>query len=152
MNIYKLDMISGAALLVLALVLYYFLIPNFVADNGIGAMSPRFFPKLGTMLIGAGGCILIAASLRSSGSPRKAEAPSALNRPQKLSPLLSAAAIAGFILVFQWFGYFFAAPLLIAALMIVFGCRNLLAILLLPAAATAILFAVFSFGLNLPLQ
>ncbi|MGB3313700.1 MAG: tripartite tricarboxylate transporter TctB family protein [Albidovulum sp.] len=144
------DMVSGLALLGFAITLHAYLIPTQVPGSDTSAMSPQFFPKLGAILIGMGGLALVVIAIVT-------EAPRDLADTVKASPahtrivIAVAAAMAGFILLFQWFGYFYAAPPLIAVLMIAFGARKPLPVLAVTVLATAVLYAVFSLGLNLPL-
>ena len=147
------DMVSGLVLLGFAAALYFYLIPNFVDSGAVGALSSRFFPRLGTLLIGVGGLALIFLSVfvKSSRPAEDDHNGNAAHHPKTLIVLLVAGSMAGFILLFQWAGYFYAAPPLIGVLMVLFGARNPLIILSVAAITTAALFAVFSLGLNLPL-
>ena len=147
------DTISGLVLVGISAVLYFYLIPNFVEGNETGAMSPQFFPRLGTILIGIGGAALILITMVTSASEitDADEADQTEPAGKTLIALLIAAAMAGFILLFQWAGYFYAAPPLLAVLMLLFGARNPLMIVLTAAIATGALYTVFSLGLNLPL-
>lgn len=147
----KQDFCSGLALLGLALVLYFYLIPTWVGDTTFGAMSPRFFPRFGTILIGLGGIALMFGALLTRKSEVEIGDTPLKDKTGLLKVFLIAVAMVGFILLFQWFGYLYAAPPLIASLMLVFGGRNPLAIVLVSTATTAVLFIVFSYGLNLPL-
>ena len=143
------DGFTGIALIIAAFALYYVLIPGYVADNEIGAMSPRFFPKFGTILIGIGGIVLFIGSLIAN--KKKQPVSTNVNRNGTQSVICIAGLLAGFILLFQWLGCLYAAPPVITGLMIVFGARHPLPIVLVSAATTAILYIVFSYGLNLPL-
>lgn len=147
------DIISGLVLLCLCAALYFYLIPNFVDGTASGAMSPRFFPRLGAILIGGGGAALVLASVLRAAPVASEPGATGAPRHPAIFPvaLLSAAAMAGFILLFQWVGYFYAAPALIAVLMVLFGARKPLMIFLTAGIATGVLFAVFNLGLNLPL-
>lgn len=149
----KQDLWSGLALISLALMLYFYLIPNWVGDNTFGGMSPQFFPRFGTILIGLGGVMLTLGAflkLRKQDHSGTTSIPIATTNLLKVA--LIAAAMIGFILVFQWFRYLYAAPPFIAAMMIVFGARSPVSIVLVSAVTTVFLFIVFSFGLNLPLS
>ena len=120
------DIISGLVLVGASTVLYFYLIPNFVQGNESGAMSPQFFPRLGTILIGIGGAALILITVVTRASKETASEPEDQtgSSGKTIVALLIAAAMAGFILLFQWVGYFYAAPPLIAVLMFLFGARN----------------------------
>lgn len=147
----KLDLISGIALLAFATVLYLFLIPTYVADNGVGAMSPRFFPRFGALLIGAGGIVLAVSSvLKVSiiGDENVASEKADFNGLKVVAIVTSMAA---FILIFQWYGYLIAGPILIALLVIIFGGRNPLIVIATSLATTGALYVLFSYGLKLPL-
>lgn len=147
------DILSGLVLVGASAVLYFYLIPNFVTASENGAMSPQFFPRLGTILIGIGGAALIFITVVTRASEETIGEAEDQTDPSGTTfvALLIAAAMAGFILLFQWVGYFYAAPPLIAVLMVLFGARNPLIIILTAAVATGALYAVFSLGLNLPL-
>lgn len=144
------DLVSGLVVIGFALTLYFFLIPNFVASSEHGAMSPQFFPFLGAILIGLGGLALIVTSAfrRESGA---VSSNSELDASKIVLALLVAAAMAGFILLFQKVGYFYAAPPFLAVMMVIFGARRPVIIVVTAAITTAALYAVFSLGLNLPL-
>ena len=63
------DTVAGAALVGFALVLWFYLIPTFVTEVDFQAeMSPRFFPRLGAILIFGSGLLLFLRSLRSMRS------------------------------------------------------------------------------------
>lgn len=153
------DALIGVALIVFALALYFVLIPGYVAENQTGAMSPRFFPRFGAILIGLGGLVLVILSLgnlkRAVGQAvadgEEASRPQSSSFAALITPALITAALAGFVFLFQVLGYLYAAPLLIAVLMLLFGARNPLQIVLVSVAATGVLFVVFSYGLNLSL-
>jgi len=147
----KLDMFVGFFILVLALILYFYLIPNFVVDNGQDSMSPSFFPQLGTILIGMGGTSLIVTAIYSGLAENGNTKLVKISPEGLLNVFLIIVAIAGFIQLFQLLGYFYATPTLIAALMLIFGSRNSLHILIVAVISTVFFYVVFSFGLNLPL-
>lgn len=144
------DLISGLVLLGFSVILYFYLIPNYVDSSDTGAMSPRFFPRLGAILIGLGALALMAVSLMSIRRVAETHRQDRSGH-QAFVVLLIATTMAVFILLFQWAGYFYAAPVLVAALMVLFGARNPIAIAVVTAGTTAALYAVFSLGLNLPL-
>ncbi|MCI2399070.1 tripartite tricarboxylate transporter TctB family protein [Aliiroseovarius subalbicans] len=153
------DALIGAVLIVAALTLYFVLIPGYVAENQIGAMSPRFFPRFGAVLIGIGGLVLVILSLgnlkRAVGQAvadgEQATQPADSGLAGLAKPGLITAALAGFVVLFQMLGYMYAAPLLIAVLMVLFGAKNPLQIVLVSIATTGVLYVVFSYGLNLTL-
>ncbi|MEM9043820.1 MAG: tripartite tricarboxylate transporter TctB family protein [Pseudomonadota bacterium] len=144
------DLVSGLVVIGFALTLYFFLIPNFVASSEHGAMSPQFFPFLGAILIGLGGlALIIASAFRNDADAGSNKSDFGVSK--FVLALLVAAAMAGFILLFQLAGYFYAAPPFLAVLMVLFGARGPLIIVVTAAVTTAALYAVFSLGLNLPL-
>ncbi|WP_424987184.1 tripartite tricarboxylate transporter TctB family protein [Microbulbifer sp. S227A] len=147
----RVDLFSGLALAAFALVLYYYLIPNYVDGSEFdNTMSPRFFPNLGAMLIFGGGVLLVLPALWTLKSGIAVHgAPPVGGRP--LRALLAALAMAGFVVLFQWVGYFVAAPALIVSLILIFGGRNPVVIALVAAVTTGVLFLLFNYALNLPL-
>ncbi len=144
------DLVSGLVLVVISLLLYFYLIPGQVADSQSGAMSPRFFPNLGSILIGIGGAILtVSSSLKVLKKEKLKES----TESQKLiRPISLIASMAVFIFIFEFVGYLFAAPVLIGLLMLVFGARKPLSILITSVIVTATIYVVFTYGLNLPLE
>ena len=146
------DTVAGAALVVFALVLWFYLIPNFVTDVDFQAeMSPRFFPRLGAVLIFGSGLFLFVRSLLLR-QIAVAEGASGDSLARPLSAILVAVAMAGFILLFQKVGYAAAAPFLLIAMTVIFGGRHPLAIATIAIATTAALYFLFSYALNLPLS
>lgn len=154
------DALVGVLLIVFALALYFFLIPGYVAENQSGgAMSPRFFPRFGAILIGLGGLVLVILSLgnlkRAVGQAvadgEAATRPADSGLAGLAKPGLIAVALSGFVVLFQMLGYMYAAPILIAVLMLIFGAKNPLQIALVSIATTGVLYVVFSYGLNLTL-
>ncbi|MGJ8627962.1 MAG: tripartite tricarboxylate transporter TctB family protein [Sulfitobacter sp.] len=147
------DLWSGLALICLALVLNFYLIPTWVGDNTFGGMSPQFFPRFGTILIGLGGLALtLGAILKLRNAPQTGSDSVVAGSTDLFKVGLITVAMVGFILLFQWFGYLYATPPFLATMMVVFGARRPVAIILVSGITTAVLFGVFSFGLNLPLS
>ncbi|WP_420556633.1 tripartite tricarboxylate transporter TctB family protein [Roseovarius sp.] len=146
------DTVAGAALVGFALVLWVYLIPTFVTEVEFQAeMSPRFFPRLGAILIFGSGLVLFLRSLRTVRSAvADGEAGERVARP--LSAMLVALAMSGFIILFQQVGYAAAAPFLLVAMTVLFGGRHPVAVAAVAIVTTAVLYALFNYALNLPLS
>jgi len=147
------DTVAGAALVGFALVLWFYLIPTFVTDVEFQSeMSPRFFPRLGAVLILGSGLVLCIRSIllrRFAAGAEKAPG-DMVSRP--LSAILVATSMAGFIILFQKVGYVAAAPFLLVAMTLIFGGRRPLTIATVAIATTAVLYFLFNYALNLPLS
>ena len=152
----KQDVISGLVLVVFSVLLIAYLIPRFVEESAGSALSPQFFPRLGAILIGLGGSVLVVLSWlrpsrpqaqRSLGTTEKRQT----EKQQHDKVLLIVASMAGFIFLFQWLGYSYATPPTLAVLMVLFGARHPLTIVGVAATTTIALFVLFSLGLKLPL-
>ena len=149
----KQDVISGLVLLAFSAILIACLIPYFVEESTGSALSPQFFPRLGAVLIGLGGFVLVVLS-RLRPSRHSVSGPKTTESTEKRAYgkiLVVSGIMAGFILLFQWLGYFYATPLTLAVLMVFFGARHLLTIFGVVAITTIALFVLFSLGLKLPL-
>ena len=150
----KQDVISGLVLMAFSAFLTAYLIPHFVEDSVGSALSPQFFPRLGAILIGLGGFVLVVLSGLRSSQPSGPETPTKKRQTEKQQHdkiLLIAASMASFIFLFQWLGYFYATPPTLAVLMVLFGARHPLTIVGVSATTTIALFVLFSLGLKLPL-
>lgn len=152
----KQDVISGLVLVAFSALLIAYLIPHFVEDSAGSALSPQFFPRLGAILIGLGGLVLVVLSWLRPSRPSGPEIiePTEKRQTEKQQHdkvLLIAASIAGFIFLFQWLGYFYVTPPTLALLMVLFGARHPLTIVGVAATTTIALFVLFSLGLKLPL-
>ena len=152
----KQDVISGLVLVAFSALLYSYLVPHFVKDSAGSALSPQFFPRLGAILIGLGGLVLVVLSWLRSSRPSGPETIEPTKRRQTEKQqhgkiLLIAVSMAGFIFLFQWLGYFYATPPTLAVLMVLFGARHPVTIVGVVATTTIALFVLFSLGLKLPL-
>lgn len=146
------DKLSASALIVLALVLFFYLIPQYVSQAETPALSPRFFPYFGSLLVGIGGAILLLCSFRSMTDKNDIFAVGEEASLSSFRPLIVILVMSIFVMVFESFGYLSAAPPLVVALMLVFGARSVLLLCTVPVAVTATLYLMFSagFGVNLP--
>ncbi len=154
-NKIKREMLVSAVLLVISLVTYFLLIPQFVQENeSLGGMSPRFFPEIGVLIIGFFSFVMLMASFYALKVQARQEP--VIIQPARenfaLKPLFIVIVFVVFIFSFKYLGYTFAAPATMAALMLIFGQRKVLTIVLVSALIPALLYVVFNYGLNLPLE
>lgn len=137
-------------LVCLSITLYFWLIPNYVPDKAYSEMSPRFFPIFGTLLIGLFALLLLCISILRAKNEKKVH-PSLKTEVEtkKLNPLLVVMALSIFIVIFDYFGFLIASPISLGLLMLIFGNKNVVKLLLTTSVITGALYAVFKFGLNL---
>lgn len=143
------DKIIGITIISFSLILYFYLIPNFVTEGQVAdTMSPRFFPKLGTILIGFGGASLFLSSfVKNRDSCDKDKKIRSV-----LGPTLLIFAFSVFIFIFYKIGYVYAAPIFISSLMFIFGSRNYINIISISIIVSVAIYIIFTYGLNLPLE
>lgn len=146
------DGVVAAVLIVCAVSLYFVLIPRYVPDSEMGAMSPRFFPKLGSLLIGLGGVVIGLLAFIQKNSNQSEKSLNEKSNRHLTGVLFVMALVLIFLLLFQTFGYLLSAPILVFGLMWVFGCRQWQAFLLNVVAAVGALYVLFNYGLGLPLE
>lgn len=148
------DIVISIVLILLSVLIYVWLIPNYIPENLTTGMSPRFFPTFGTFLIGGFSFILLVISIFKFTKNTKNTKTSSNKKEKmsiKLAPFAVVITLSFFIVIFQWFGFLVASPITIALLMGIFGQRKLTIVLLTSIVMTAVLFFVFNYGLHLPL-
>lgn len=154
----KKDLYAGIFLFVSSLVVYFILIPNFVELSEISSLSPRFFPKFATVIMG----ILSLSLTVNSWKKLKAEAvePFGSGDPEqtanrslqsKYFPFVVIALMLVFLTGFEHIGFLWVTPIVTAGLMYSFGEHSLKLIIITCATVTIALFFLFEKGLNVPL-
>ncbi|UAB74120.1 tripartite tricarboxylate transporter TctB family protein [Vibrio sp. SCSIO 43132] len=96
------------------------------------------------MATGLGGMALFVRSIRRPSSTN-----SEVKSTFSLLPLSVLVSLATFIFLFEKVGYFVSAPVLIAALMLIYGNRSPLIVLTTTAVSSISLYVMFVYGLNL---
>lgn len=142
---------SAIILIGFGLSLFFYLIPHYVAQAETAALSPRFFPYLGSFIIALGGGILFLNSFRSTSNEDSLIEGSQENSRSWLKSLAVLLAMMVFVQVFEALGYLYATPPLVFSLMLVFGARSPLVLSTVPFAVTATLFLLFSIGFGVVL-
>lgn len=157
----KQDLHSGIFLLFSSLVVYLILIPNFVELSEISSLSPRFFPKLATIIMGILSLYMTVNSWRKLKELKaKTVEPVASANPEqtanrnwqsKYCPFVVIALMLAFCTGFEHIGFLWVTPIVTAGLMYIFGERSLKLIIITCAIVTTVLFLLFVKGLNVPL-
>ena len=149
----KKSLLVSIVVISISLLFYLVLIPNYVQGGSINGVSPQFFPKLGVVLIAISGVILFFSTLKRFFAPVNKNLPADKGSRSSFNfkPVYVFIVLMAFNLLFEFAGYFIAAPFLIITLMIVFGLRKPVAILCVSGIVSLVLYAVFKYALNLPL-
>jgi hypothetical protein len=154
---YKMNFLSGLAIFGFSLVIIFFLIPEYVSVATFTELSPRFFPMLAALMTAGLSFCLIVTSLNSLYRHEKWAGLADLFIPRvttipKPEPFLCMAIIAAYIVLFEHIGFLIATPPVVALLMLVFGQRRPVRIAAISLILTGIIFALFTYGLKVPLQ
>lgn len=137
------NMIASCALVGFSVALMVYLIPTQIVESS-GGLSPRLFPYAACIATCLGGLTLFVRSIRRPSSTN-----SEVKSTFSLLPLSVLVSLATFIFLFEKVGYFVSAPVLIAALMLIYGNRNPLIVLMTTAVSSISLYVMFVYGLNL---
>jgi len=149
------DIKVGIILLISSFVNYFVIIPRYVKGHAFTGLSPSFFPKLATILLGILSLVLILNrwySIRNKkkrGDEKKVEIVSYKNYIVTIITIILAAI---YFILFKYFGFLWATPIMLALLMVCFGARNLKVILFICIVVTLTLFFLFEKGLGIPLH
>lgn len=153
------DFWTGLFLFIFALLLYFYLTPNYVTEGSAIGLSPRFFPSLSAIVLGVLSALLMGYSflhIRSNGTKLN---PIGRGRPHSLftsfvrpRTLLVVLILPIFFLLFEHFGFFMASPLTMVALMLAFGQRGKIIIISTSLLLTITLYCLFTYGLKVPLS
>ena len=145
------DIFISTFLILLSIFIYVLIIPNYVPDNLMAEMSPRFFPTLSIFMIGAFSSLLLTTSTYKLFTKNRTSTITKNKTICNLAPVLVVVILSFFIMLFQWLGFLIASYVTIVLLMMVFGQKKPMVMLLFSATITAGLFVLFNYGLNLPL-
>ena len=143
------DLIAGAGLLIFCTLLAFVVIP---AENSEGVwygLSPYFYP----MVMIAGVALSSIGLLAQAATKPKLyeDQPNPLTWWQLGCFALVCVIILAGVLAIDWFGVWIGGPLLIAAVMLFMGERDPLRILPVSLITVAIVYAIVTYGLRIPL-
>ena len=132
---------------------YFFIIP-YQCESGAeaGAMSPAFFPKMGTILLIILSAIFSAVSLKQDRRQRP-ESDDALAKKIRWNVFFTAVFIALYLVALALAGFLTATPLFLILMMIILGARlrNWITILTTTAVSTLVIYYFFIKALGLPM-
>ena len=148
-------------MLLFSIVLYFVLIPGFVAhDVELTGLSPRFFPKMSAITLGILSACFIILKLAEyrKGRTEEKHLPSPPNEPgpqrslqDRLRPFFSAGILIAYFYLFENFGFLIGTPICLICMMLLFGMRKPATILITCFVVTVTLFTLFEYGLRVPL-
>lgn len=144
------DLIGGAAITVVGLLLIFWVIPTWTAHGMYYGLPPTFFPTvMATGMTASAAALTIQAWLRRR---REAEAGQpAVSRWNLLMFLIAAAIILGGVIAIDYIGVLIAGPVMMAALMIFLGERNPFLIVLTSGGSVGFLWYMSLHVLGTPL-
>jgi len=153
------DFWTGLFLFCISILLYFYLIPNYVTTGSGMGMSPRFFPSMAAILLGVLSLLLTSFSfvhLKRAGRRiaflRYQELLSISNVPIKKRTLYVLLILVVFFLLFEHLGFFVATPFALASMMLAFGQRKWVLIISISISLPVLLYFLFTFGLKMPLN
>lgn len=145
------DIIVSIILIGVSLVVYFWMIPNYVVLTHSAGMSPRFFPQFGTALVGIFSFFMLCSSIYRYLKNIPTENATSFDMQEFLYAVMVVFCMVIFVVIFDYAGYLWSAPVLILLLMVVFEARSPLIMLLTSALVTAVLFFAFHYGLRVTL-
>lgn len=154
------DCLVGLVLLLGSFFAYFVLVPEQVVEGGALGMSPRFFPKVGIFIVGFCSAILIATSIAGALSHGKFDFLSETKRILRefetmqlwRTPLLIVLSLLCMNMVFEKLGYQFSIPPALFLMMVFFGERRPIVLASVSVLVPILLFVLFNYGLNMPLE
>lgn len=154
----KRDIKIGIILLISSIINYNIIIPHYVRGRAFTGLSPNFFPGLATILLGIFSLALILTGWYSIHNKKKKEDNKRKEKEVKIVShenyrvLITITIIFIYFILFEYFGFLWTTPIILALLMFCFGMRNPKHILFFSIMTTIILFFLFEKGLKIPLH
>ena len=146
----KRDILTSCLFLIFAVTTYLILIPDFVAQNSEGVLSPQFFPYLSAFVLGIASVSVLGISIYRFYAIYK------LSPPKKhhvsvffpLKTFVFVIALIGLVWAFEYVGYILSLPVFTAIFIILFGDKISVMILGKSCIITGIVFLIFHYGLR----
>lgn len=156
-NKHQTDFITGACLLAASLVIFFYLIPTFVSGGTHTELSPRFFPRLATILLAFLSLLMMVSSARSL---KKNDELGGLRQLMAYRPscnftwptALTVLCLCAYFLLFEHLGFLISTPPVVAVMMWLFGQRRPLRIILISLILTGVIYTLFTYALKVPLD
>lgn len=150
------DFLTGAGLFAASLLIFFYLIPTFVSGGTHTELSPRFFPRLATVLLGFLSFLMMTKSVRAI---KKEHGLASLRDllPHQGScsfswpTVIIVLCLGIYFLLFEHLGFVIATPPVVAVMMWFFGQRRPLRIALISLILTGVIYTMFTYGLKVPL-
>ena len=122
----KRDIKIGIILLIFSVINYNIIIPRYVRGRAFTGLSPNFFPGLATILLGISSLALILTGWYSIYSEKKKEGNKRkekeikIGRYEKCRVLITITIIFIYFILFEYFGFLWATPIILALLIFYF--------------------------------
>ena len=154
------DMKSAIVLIGFSLFLLFLITPKFVDDQGVSGISPRFFPNFATLiLLVCSIALLVIEILTARQKRRESLSDEGVNTSSKkcgdpiaYMPLVVAGILLIYFFLFEYVGFLWTTPFVLALLMVLLGQRSWKVIVTCCLMGTFIFFVLFQKGLGLSLQ
>jgi hypothetical protein len=153
------DMKSAIVLICFSLVLFFFITPKFVDDQGVSGVSPRFFPNFATLILLICSTALLAIDILTArrkshealSHKHNDTSSEGVVHPIDYMPLVVAGILLIYFFLFEYIGFLWTTPIVMALLMILLGQRNWKVIVASCLGMTFLFFELFRRGLGLNL-
>lgn len=144
------DVASGLILMLLAVVIYFYLIPAQIQDaKGMPlAMSPRLFCKISSLALFLMSLILLVSGIVGTSAVKENEYTKSELKDQRLRAAVSISISILYIILINKIGYFVSTSGVLLFFSIYFGARDWKIIILSQVAVLAFIYAVFVIGLK----
>lgn len=154
----KKDIKIGIILLIFSVIVYNIIIPYYVKGHALSGLSPTFFPKLATILLGVFSLALILSRWYSIGNKIEKEDDKGKKKEVEIVSykgyrvLIAIIIMSIYFMLFKQLGFLWATPPILALLMFLFGMPSIKRILFFCIPTTVFLFFLFEKGLRIPLN
>lgn len=156
-NKHQTDFITGAGLFAASLIIFFYLIPTFVSGGTHTELSPRFFPRVATILLGLLSLLMMISSARAL---KQSDELGGLRRLLAYRPsctlswpvVITVFCLCAYFLLFEHLGFLISTPPVVAVMMWLFGQRRPLRIILISLILTGVIYTLFTYALKVPLD
>ena len=149
MQYHKRELITAVSILIAALAIIFYVIPNYIdleEDFEMASLSPAFFPMLATWIIAAlAGLLAISALWQSKKTVTDNDAEEWLSPSEERNAFKAALVIVAYVLAMKYIGFLIATVLVLAVLLVLQDIKKPHQVVLISILVTGSVFLFFYF-------